>query len=180
MVIRDQEDKDMTLPLKEIEEAIKKCYGCSRCTSGCPVAFQMDFPPSLIVRYLALGKIEKLLGANTIWLCSGCQTCFSRCPFEINLAHIIDLLKEYAYKNKLNKKERPIQLFHEIFLANVRSFGRIQEASFIAGWKMRSGKLFNDLSLGMQMFLKGKLPIFPKKITGQKEVKDLFKGRIPK
>ncbi|MFQ5951816.1 MAG: 4Fe-4S dicluster domain-containing protein, partial [Candidatus Omnitrophota bacterium] len=79
---------------KEIEEAIRKCYACRKCTSGCPVAPEMDFPPSVLVRWLAVGDIEKIIKSRTIWVCSSCQNCYSRCPFEINIPHIIDLMKE--------------------------------------------------------------------------------------
>lgn len=168
----------MQLPpeiLSEIREALKKCYRCNKCVSGCPVAGEMDFPPALIIRSVALGDFSKVVDSNAIWVCSSCQTCYSRCPFQINIPHVIDVLKEYARKNKASQKEKATQLFHEIFLSNVRQFGRIHEASFIGAWKMASGKISSDLGLGMKMFLKGKLSIFPEKIKGQKEIKALFK-----
>lgn len=160
---------------KEIELAIKKCYACSKCTSGCPVAPEMDYPPSLIVRWLAIGDIKKILKSKTIWVCSSCQNCYSRCPFEINIPHIINLMKEYASKDKLARGERTTRLFHNIFLSNIKSFGRIHEASLIGVWKIISGKWFSDLLLGMKMFLKGKLSIFPEKVKKQEEFKKLFK-----
>ena len=160
---------------KEIKEAVKKCYSCSKCTSGCPVAKEMEYPPSLLVKWLATGDIEKILRSKTIWVCSSCQNCYSRCPFEINIPHIIDRMKEYAGKGGLAKKERATRLFHKIFLLNVEQFGRIHELSLIGGWKMLSGKWFSDLAMGAKMFLKGKLSIFPEKIEGRKEVKKLFK-----
>lgn len=160
---------------KEIGEALKKCYTCGKCVSSCPVASEMDFPPSLIIKWLALGDIEKLLKSKTIWVCSSCQNCYSRCPFEINIPHIIDLLKEYCYKNGLSKKERAIQLFHKTFLSGIKKSGRIHELALISKWKTSSGKWFSDLSLGMKMFQKRKLPFSPEKIKNQKEVTKLFK-----
>ena len=94
---------------EEIALAIKKCYACSKCTSGCPVASEMDFPPSVIIKWLALGRFDKIISANTIWLCSACQTCCSRCPFEIDIPEIMDLLKEYADEKSLAGKERAIR-----------------------------------------------------------------------
>ncbi len=159
----------------EIREASKKCYSCSKCVSACPVADEMDFSPSLMIKLAALGNFDRILASNAIWVCSSCQNCYSRCPFEINIPLIIDTLKEYAHKNNLSHKERATQLFHEIFLSQIRQFGRIHGASFIGKWKISSGRLFSDLALGVKMFLKGKLPIFPEKINGEKEVKELFK-----
>lgn len=159
----------------EVREALKKCYACGKCVSGCPVASVMDFPPSVMLRWLALGKIEKIFASSAIWICSSCQTCYSRCPFQINIPHIIDLLKEYAHKNRLSGKERATQLFHRLFLSCVRRYGRIHEAGLIMQWKLRSGKLFSDIGLGLKMFCKGKLTVFPEKVKRQKEVKRLFR-----
>lgn len=160
---------------EEIEKAFKKCYACNKCVSGCPVASDMDYPPSSIVKWLALGDVDRLLTSNSIWVCSSCQNCYSRCPFEINIPHIIDLLKEHASKNRVARQERAIRLFHNVFLLNIRNLGRIHETSLIGIWKMISGKWFSDLGLGMKMFIKGKLKIFPEKIKRQGEVKRLFK-----
>ncbi len=159
---------------KEIIEAVKKCYACNKCTSGCPVATEMEFPPSVLVKWLALGDIDRILKSKTIWVCSSCQNCYSRCPFDINIPHIIDLMKEYADKQKLSKKERATRLFHKIFLLNIKEIGRIHEVSFIGLWKTLSGKWFSDLGLAAKMFKKGKLPLTPERVKGQKEIKKFF------
>lgn len=167
--------KELTAELgQQISETIKKCYGCGRCTSGCPVAKAMDFPPHLIVRWLLAGKIEKILKSKTIWICSSCQVCYSRCPFEIDIPQVIDCLKEYAQANKLTKAEPATRLFHQIFLIQIKLFGRIHEASFIGAWKAFSGNWFSDLGLGAKMFAKGKLSLKPEKIKNPKELKKLF------
>jgi len=160
---------------KEVSQVIKKCYSCSRCISGCPVVSEMGFGPALIVKWLAVGDYDKLLKSKAIWLCSSCQTCLSRCPFDIDIPHIIDLLKEYANREKLAHRERPTRLFHKIFLLNIKYFGRVHETGFIGVWKGLSGKWFNDLGLGFKMLCRGKLPIFPEKIKGTKEIQKLFK-----
>ena len=159
----------------EIKESAKKCYSCGKCISGCPVASRMDFPPGVMIRWLALGDFKKALNCDAIWICSSCHTCYSRCPFQIDIPRIIDTLKEYAYKNKLSQKEKQIQLFHRVFLSQIKRFGRIHEASFIGEWKILSGRLFDDIFLGMKMFFKGKLSIFPEKIKDREELKGWFK-----
>lgn len=161
---------------REIETTLKKCYSCNKCISGCPVVQEMDFPPSVLVKWLIFGEIDKVIKSKTIWICSSCYNCYSRCPFEINIPHIIDLLKEYSYKNKLTRKERSIRLFHQTFLSAIKDFGRIHEASLIGKWKIRSGNWFSDLSLGLKMFLKHKLNLFPEKVKHRKEIKKLFKS----
>ncbi len=160
---------------QEIKETLKKCYACGKCTSGCPMAAEMDFPPREFLKMLALGKESDMLSSKTIWVCSSCQTCYSRCPFEINIPEIIDRLKAYVYKRKLSNKEKPTQVLHKVFLDNIKRFGRIHEAGFIGEWKLFSGKWFSDLFLGAKMFFKGKLAIFPEKIKKIEEVRKLFK-----
>jgi len=54
------------------------CYGCAKCTSGCPVADRMDFRPHEAMRLLQLGDVEKLVTAESPWECIGCQTCLAR------------------------------------------------------------------------------------------------------
>lgn len=162
---------------KEINDIIKKCYSCGKCTCGCPVAGDMEFTPRKIVRWLAMGEIEKILKSKAIWVCSTCQTCVSRCPFEVDIPRIIDLLKEYAQRNKLTNVERPTRLFHDVFLSNIQSYGRIHEGSFIGKWKILSGKLFSDLGLGFKMAKARKLSLIPEKINNIKQLKDFFKKR---
>jgi heterodisulfide reductase subunit C len=157
-----------------ITEAIKKCYTCGKCTSGCPMAEEMDFPPSLLVKRLSIGDIEKMLRSNTIWLCSSCQMCYSRCPFAVNIPHIIDLMKGYADNENITEKEKATRLFHNLFLSNIKESGRIHELGLIGKWKTLSGKWFTDLKLGKKMFLKGKLSPFPEKIKARDEVKRFF------
>ena len=158
----------------EIKRALSSCYACNRCTSGCPVATEMDYPPSLLIRSLALGSYKSILSSKAIWLCTSCQTCRSRCPFEINIPLIIDRLKEHAYQSGISEQERSIKLFHMVFLANIKLIGRIFEPGFIGVWKLLSGKLFNDLALGGKMFFKGKLPLVPKIIKHRKKVREIF------
>lgn len=159
---------------EDIKIALRKCYSCNKCVSGCPMAHEMDFPPSILIKWLAVGEIDKILTSNMLWMCSSCQSCYSRCPFEIDIPEVIDSLKEYASRNNLVKKEKDVHLLHKIFLSNVKRYGRIHEAGMIGEWKMRSRKWFQDLTLGAKMFLKGKLGIVPEKVKGQDEIKRLF------
>lgn len=37
-------------------EKIVNCYQCGKCTAGCPLASEMDYPPSLMMRMLQTGE----------------------------------------------------------------------------------------------------------------------------
>ena len=37
---------------KNVEVNAQKCYQCGKCSAGCPVADEMDLPPSMVMRLL--------------------------------------------------------------------------------------------------------------------------------
>ena len=37
---------------KSVEVHAQKCYQCGKCSAGCPVADEMDLPPSMVMRLL--------------------------------------------------------------------------------------------------------------------------------
>ncbi|KKK90618.1 hypothetical protein LCGC14_2721200 [marine sediment metagenome] len=44
---------------KEVEERsgikVRECYQCGKCTAGCPVAYEMDYMPNQIIRFVQIG-----------------------------------------------------------------------------------------------------------------------------
>ena len=36
----------------DLEISAAKCYQCGKCSAGCPVATEMDYPPSMVLRML--------------------------------------------------------------------------------------------------------------------------------
>jgi heterodisulfide reductase subunit C len=71
--------------------------------------------------------------------------------------------------------ERNMRLFADAFLQSVRMNGRAHELGLMAVFKLRTLKLFADLSLAPGMLLKGKLPFLPHKIKARSEVADIFR-----
>jgi heterodisulfide reductase subunit C len=60
----------------------------------------MDILPNQIIRYAQLGFKEELLNCNAIWVCASCLTCNSRCPKGINIAEIIEALRQYLLRER--------------------------------------------------------------------------------
>ena len=75
---------------------ISHCYQCGKCTAGCVLAEEMDFPPSYLVRLLQTAtpaNDTRVLCSNTIWICLNCENCIARCPKEIDIPAMMDYLR---------------------------------------------------------------------------------------
>jgi heterodisulfide reductase subunit C len=157
-------------------EKISACFQCQKCTGGCPVTFAMDLPPHVVIRLLHLGQLEKVLDANTYWVCAACETCSTRCPNSIDIAHVMDTLRQYR-----GEGSHPIptsdRAFHEEFLNSVKKYGRVHEMSMVTRFTLRTGGLAGLIKqgmLGLTMMLKGKLGLIPEKIKGRGQVRSIF------
>jgi len=158
---------------------IQDCYQCQKCSAGCPVAFAMDYKPNQIMQMVSLGMEERILACKTIWICASCYTCSTRCPNDIDIARVMDWMRQSALQAGVTPAEREVPLFHAAFLDSIRRHGRVHELSMMARYKIKSGKLLDDFKLGWKMFTKGKLKLLPSGIKRKKEVGDLFKGEKP-
>jgi len=160
----------------------EKCYQCGKCSAGCPVNSEMDYPPSIVMRMLQLQDAEtdkKILKSNSIWLCVTCEMCYSRCPMEIDIPKMMDFLREKAYKEKLvHKKSKNIIAFHKAFLNSIKRTGRLHEVSLLGEYKLATWDLMKDVNLAPTMLAKGKLHIFPDRIMNTKLMKRIFSRTI--
>jgi len=76
------------------------CYQCGKCSAGCPVVSQMDILPNQIIRLAQLGLREDLLKSKAIWVCASCMTCNVRCPKGINIAEVIEALRQLMLRRR--------------------------------------------------------------------------------
>ena len=147
---------------------VSRCYQCGKCSAGCPVADEMDHPPSRLLRLLQteLARHEAAaLGSRAIWLCLGCETCVSRCPNEVDLPRAIDHLRAEALATgAAHRDARDILAFHRAFLDTIRGHGRLYELGLIARYKLKTGHLLQDVALAPSMFAKGKIGLLPHRV----------------
>ncbi len=155
---------------------VQACYQCGRCSAGCPVSSFFDLSVMEAVRLAAYGQEEPLLSSSTIWLCAACETCATRCPNGIDIAVLMDLLRELALRKGISPAQPRVQVFHEAFLDSVKHWGRAYEVGLIAAYKVRSGDWFGDLRLGLQMCTKGKLGLLPHPIKERAAMAKIFSG----
>jgi heterodisulfide reductase subunit C2 len=156
---------------------VKACYQCGRCSSGCPVSDFFDLSVMEAVRLAAYGMEDRLLHSKTIWLCAACETCASRCPNDIEIAALMDVLRELALRKGIQPAEERIPVFHQCFLDSIKHWGRAYEIGMIAAYKLRSKDFLGDMKLGISMFKKGKLSLMPHSIRGKTEIQRIFSGK---
>ncbi len=170
-------DSSFAREVKEKSQAhLERCYQCVACSSGCPVAYAMDYPPHQIIRMTQLGLKDTVLDSATIWLCASCETCATRCPNDIDIVRLMDTLREIGLSEGRTQQTK-VPLFHTTFLDGVKSKGKIHELTLVLRYTLASGNiiaLFKDTLLGLKMILKGRLVILPSKIKGVAKVKRIF------
>lgn len=177
---KESRDTSFAQEVRENSQAhLERCYQCVACSSGCPVAFAMDYAPHQVLRMTQLGLKNRVLDSTTIWLCASCETCATRCPNEIDIVRVMDTLRQIAIREGRTEQTK-LPLFHNTFLDGIKSNGKIHELILILRYTITSGdifkfkKLFKDMILGAKMFLKGKLAILPNRIKGVGDVKRIF------
>lgn len=165
--------------LEEVNEKIngvpiQRCYHCRKCSAGCPMTAAMEYNPNRVIKMIQLGMREQLLGSATIWLCVSCETCITRCPNEVDIARMMDVLRQMAIETGVAAKEKNILKFHEAFLANIKRGGRINEPSLMVEYKLKSWDLFSDMAMGLDMFMKGKLSLISPRTKDMGSVRRIF------
>jgi heterodisulfide reductase subunit C len=160
------------------------CYQCGKCSAGCPLSAEMDYPPSYLMRMLQTGNPEledKVLRSFTIWVCLTCETCYSRCPMSIDIPKIMDFLREKSMKEKkTNPKAKDIIAFHKAFLKSIERTGRLYEIGMLGAYKTDTLHLMQDIALAPKAFAKGKLHLLPELIKGRKNIASIFSKTIRK
>jgi heterodisulfide reductase subunit C len=136
----------------------------------------MDYKPHQVMQMLALGMHDRLLTCRTIWLCASCYTCSTRCPNDIDVAAVMDRLRQTALREGAAPAEKDVPLFHKAFLDSIRAHGRVHELSMMARYKMATHRYFDDMRLGLRMFMRGKLRLLPSRVTDRNRIRQMFSG----
>jgi len=146
----------------------------------------MDFYPDQVIRLALLGQEAQVLGCRTIWVCSSCETCTTRCPNNIDIAGVMDWLKEESVRRGFASPQRGVTRFHQSFLDSVRlAGGRLSEPLLLGLYQLRSGgtlkklmsgALVEDLRMAWELARRRRLVLRrPHRLKGAQEIKDIFK-----
>lgn len=165
---------------------ISACYQCERCTNACPASYYMDIKPHQVIRYVQLGWHENLMRSSTIWVCLSCEMCTTYCPNEVDVAGVINHLRNTAAHSSIPPKERHLAVFHQTFLEQLQRFGRVNELWLMNAFnrkphilkeKIKNGTLKKEIRLGYALWRKGKLHFIPRRSKAIKEIKEVYRRK---
>lgn len=167
----------------EVATPVSSCFQCKKCSAGCPLTFAMDLLPDRVIRLALMGQTEALLGCRTIWVCAACVTCSTRCPNGIDIAGVMDWLKEEALRQGKAIDQPEVAAFHRFFLDSLRrAGGRLSEVALMRRFTLfklwrrpQIGELWENIKLGWGLMRRGRLrPIGPKALKGRDEINKIF------
>jgi len=157
-------------------QSFNGCYQCLSCGGGCPVVEAMDYNPNQIIRMVQRGMRQEVLSSKAIWVCVGCFSCLSQCPNRVHIPAMMDVLREMALESGVRVGEPGIMAFHRAFLGEVRRWGRVYELGLMMRYKLATGRLFEDLGVGLKMMGKRKLELLPSRVRDVAQVRRLMTG----
>jgi heterodisulfide reductase subunit C2 len=163
---------------------VSSCFQCKKCSGGCPLTFAMDLPPDRVIRLALLGQEELLLDSRTIWVCSACETCTTRCPNGIDIAGVMDWIKEEAVRRGRAISQPEVAAFHRFFLESIRrTGGRLSEAALMRRFTLfklrrrpQARELWKNFKLGWELLKRGRLRLLgPSALRGRAEIENIFR-----
>ena len=159
-------------------QKISACFQCQKCTNGCPITFAMNIPPHKIIHLLQFGQVDEVLRSDTIWVCASCETCTTRCPNGIDIAHLMDSLRQLSRRQGIKASQYSVPIFHSVFLSSIKRHGRVHETEMALTYYIEDAGWLGFLKLtglGFAMFLKGKAKFMPSRVRALGNIKALFK-----
>ncbi|MFQ5977171.1 MAG: 4Fe-4S dicluster domain-containing protein [Candidatus Heimdallarchaeota archaeon] len=79
---------------------IFSCYWCGKCSAGCLVISdeaEPDIMPHEVIRRIQLGD-ERVSDAQLPWLCASCEICSTRCPRGIDVAKVMEAVRQWKQR----------------------------------------------------------------------------------
>lgn len=93
--------------IKKIEEIsgqdLRKCYNCGKCSAGCPAVEEMDILPNQVIRLIQMGCEDEVKNCRTVWLCASCLMCSARCPRGVDLARVMEAVRQVVLRKNVDK-----------------------------------------------------------------------------
>ena len=151
-----------------------RCLHCRTCAGGCPFTKAMDPKPNGVIRMIQLGLRKELLESPSIWVCVGCYTCAVQCPMAIDIAGVMDAVRQLAVAENADISDPGIHNFHKEVIRSVKRYGRTHKLEIMMRYKVIKRDWFSDMDTGVKMFTKHKLELLPSKVKDPDSIRSLF------
>ena len=152
----------------------QRCLHCQSCANGCPFIAAMDYHPNAVIRLVQFGLMERALNCATIWTCVACNTCSVQCPMAIDIAALMDALRQMALAREIPPAEPDVLSFHQEVLDSVARYGRTHKLEIMLRYKLKTRQWLVDWQLGLRMLAKRKLDLAPSRVAQIDAVRALF------
>jgi quinone-modifying oxidoreductase, subunit QmoC len=161
-------------------EKLFGCIQCGNCSAACPMSIYMDYTPRKIIAMVRAGFKQEVLSNRTVWLCASCYQCTVECPKGIKITDVMYALKREAIENKIHLKNFPVPILAKAFFGEVKRRGRISEAYLLIRYYFHYNifKMLGYSSLGLKLFLKGRISLFEKGMKNKKNLQALLHDKV--
>jgi heterodisulfide reductase subunit C len=169
-MVEDAEFREQVL--RRAGPEVRTCIQCGTCSSSCPTAHLMHPSIRQLVKLVLEGRKDEALNNSTIWLCTSCLLCTVRCPRGIRPKSVVAALKDLAEKEGIRS---PDAAYEEMFLKQIRDYGRIAELPMTAEFLLSSpGSALQSMEMGLEMAPKGKITLEIDRVKRPEEVKKII------
>lgn len=104
LISKKSSDEKLRAKVKEISgEDFQKCYQCGTCSGSCPMVEHLIYVPRHMMALLQLGQREALEKSNTAFVCASCHTCTVRCPRGIDIAKVMEALRQLKLRENVDE-----------------------------------------------------------------------------
>ncbi len=157
-------------------EEIERCIQCGTCSSSCPMAVYMDYPPRKIMAMIKGGFKEEVLKSFTIWLCSSCYTCTVRCPAKIKITDVMYALKRKAIEEGVYPSRFPIPVLDKIMSQIIKTNGRNSEMWVVLKLYLKTNPLglLKMAPIGLKLMKTGRMSLKKEAIKNKKQLRKLL------
>jgi len=128
----------LELSMDEVVEKVEElsgqnvfdCYQCGMCSAGCPLVEEMDLLPNQVLHALQM-KDESAMTANSMWICASCYTCEVRCPKGVDLAKVMEAMRQIYLRKRLDHVS--------IDGLSHREIRRLPQIAIVASFRKKTG-----------------------------------------
>ena len=159
-------------------EKLYGCIQCGTCSAACPVSQYMDYTPRKIISMIRAGFRKEVLSSTTPWLCASCYACTVECPKKVTITDIMYAAKRLGIREGIYPKRFLTPVLAREFFDIVKKNGRNHEPSLIMRmyFKTNPFRLFKQMTLGLRLFLQGRMNVKKDTIERKGELQTILKA----